>query len=62
MKRAPKGKGLESMGSSLLSPQENERLEDLLGRRCMVSEFKGLQYKPKGKVHFAEGRWVKVLS
>ncbi|XP_051524415.1 actin nucleation-promoting factor WAS-like isoform X2 [Myxocyprinus asiaticus] len=36
MKRT-KGKGQESLGSSLLSPQENERLEDLLGRRCVVS-------------------------
>ncbi|XP_016317478.1 wiskott-Aldrich syndrome protein [Sinocyclocheilus anshuiensis] len=35
MKRASKGKGQEHVGSSLLSPQENERLEDLLGRRCV---------------------------
>uniref|UniRef100_A0A8C1KRL2 WASP actin nucleation promoting factor a n=1 Tax=Cyprinus carpio TaxID=7962 RepID=A0A8C1KRL2_CYPCA len=35
MKRALKGKGQENVGSSLLSPQENERLEDLLGRRCV---------------------------
>ncbi|XP_050972976.1 LOW QUALITY PROTEIN: actin nucleation-promoting factor WAS [Labeo rohita] len=35
MKRASKAKGQESVGSSLLSPQENERLEDLLGRRCV---------------------------
>ncbi|KAK9970520.1 hypothetical protein ABG768_026458 [Culter alburnus] len=35
MRRAAKGKGQESAGSSLLSPQENERLEDLLGRRCV---------------------------
>ncbi|XP_052418618.1 actin nucleation-promoting factor WAS [Carassius gibelio] len=35
MKRAPKGKGQENVGSSLLSTQENERLEDLLGRRCV---------------------------
>ncbi|XP_051964303.1 actin nucleation-promoting factor WASL-like [Xyrauchen texanus] len=34
MKRT-KGKGQESFGCSLLSPQENERLEDLLGRRCV---------------------------
>uniref|UniRef100_A0A673HMK1 Wiskott-Aldrich syndrome protein-like n=1 Tax=Sinocyclocheilus rhinocerous TaxID=307959 RepID=A0A673HMK1_9TELE len=35
MKRATKGKGQENVGSSLLSPQENERLEHLLGRRCV---------------------------
>ncbi|XP_073674677.1 uncharacterized protein wasa [Garra rufa] len=35
MKRASKGKGQESVGSSLLTSQENEKLEDLLGRRCM---------------------------
>ncbi|XP_042618230.1 wiskott-Aldrich syndrome protein homolog isoform X1 [Cyprinus carpio] len=35
MKRATKGKGQESVGSSLLSQQENERLEHLLGRRCV---------------------------
>ncbi|KAL1269871.1 hypothetical protein QQF64_032160 [Cirrhinus molitorella] len=35
MKRASKGKGQESVGSSLLTLQENERLEDLLGRRCV---------------------------
>uniref|UniRef100_A0A673HP48 Wiskott-Aldrich syndrome protein-like n=1 Tax=Sinocyclocheilus rhinocerous TaxID=307959 RepID=A0A673HP48_9TELE len=29
------GKGQENVGSSLLSPQENERLEHLLGRRCV---------------------------
>ncbi|XP_057212624.1 actin nucleation-promoting factor WASL [Triplophysa rosa] len=33
MKRGNK-KGQECMNSSLLSPLENERLEDLLGRRC----------------------------
>ncbi|KAA0714013.1 Wiskott-Aldrich syndrome protein [Triplophysa tibetana] len=33
MKRGNK-KGQEITGSSLLSPQENEKLEDLLGRRC----------------------------
>ncbi|XP_016136626.1 wiskott-Aldrich syndrome protein-like [Sinocyclocheilus grahami] len=35
MKRATKGKGQENVGCSLLSPQENERLEHLLGRRCV---------------------------
>ncbi|XP_051950188.1 actin nucleation-promoting factor WAS [Xyrauchen texanus] len=35
MRRGTKVKGQESMGHSLLSPQENERLEDLLGRRCV---------------------------
>ncbi|XP_067269826.1 actin nucleation-promoting factor WAS isoform X1 [Pseudorasbora parva] len=35
MRRAAKGKSQESAGSLLLSPQENERLEDLLGRRCV---------------------------
>lgn len=33
-----KAKGQENMHSSLLSSQENERLVELLGRRCMVSE------------------------
>lgn len=36
MKRGTK-KGQESVASSLLTSLENERLEDLLGRRCMVS-------------------------
>lgn len=35
MKRGTKNKGQEIAGSSLLSPLENERLEDLLGRRCV---------------------------
>ncbi|XP_056116907.1 actin nucleation-promoting factor WAS-like [Rhinichthys klamathensis goyatoka] len=35
MRRASKEKGQENAGCSLLSPQENERLEDLLGRRCV---------------------------
>lgn len=33
-----KTKGQENMPSSLLSSQENERLLELLGRRCVVSE------------------------
>lgn len=33
-----KTKGLENMPSSLLSSQENDRLLELLGRRCVVSE------------------------
>lgn len=33
-----KSKGQENVLSSLLSIQENERLVDLLGRRCVVSE------------------------
>lgn len=37
MRRAAKGKAQESSGSSLLSIQENGKLEDLLGRRCVVS-------------------------
>ena len=36
MSRGSKSK-LESARSSLLSLQENEKLEDLLGRRCAVS-------------------------
>lgn len=51
MKRASKAKGQESVGSSLLSPQENERLEDLLGRRCVVSKSRGLQCRPEGNLH-----------
>ncbi|XP_056319548.1 actin nucleation-promoting factor WAS [Danio aesculapii] len=35
MRRAAKGKAQESSSSSLLSIQENEKLEDLLGRRCV---------------------------
>ncbi|CAM4716516.1 unnamed protein product [Leuciscus chuanchicus] len=35
MRRTSKEKGQENAGCSLLSPQENERLEDLLGRRCV---------------------------
>ncbi|XP_065103135.1 uncharacterized protein wasa [Paramisgurnus dabryanus] len=35
MKRGTKNKTQESVGSSLLKPQENERLEELLGRRCV---------------------------
>lgn len=57
MRRAAKGKGQESAGSSLLSPQENERLEDLLGRRCVVSSG-ALRTDTRLKVnlHFVEGR------
>uniref|UniRef100_A0A8C2BBS6 Uncharacterized protein n=1 Tax=Cyprinus carpio TaxID=7962 RepID=A0A8C2BBS6_CYPCA len=33
-----KAKGQENVTSSLLSSQENERLLELLGRRCVVSE------------------------
>lgn len=36
MSRGSKSK-IESVRSSLLSPQENEKLEELLGRRCAVS-------------------------
>ncbi|XP_016087230.1 wiskott-Aldrich syndrome protein homolog [Sinocyclocheilus grahami] len=46
--RASKGKGQERVGSSLLSPQENERLEDLLGRRCMDCQV-GLNFADVGE-------------
>lgn len=36
MSRGSKSKA-ESLLSSLLSPQESEKLEELLGRRCTVS-------------------------
>lgn len=37
MKRRSKEKSQENLGSRLLTPQENERVVDLLGRRCVVS-------------------------
>ncbi|KAF7695375.1 neural Wiskott-Aldrich syndrome protein isoform X1 [Silurus meridionalis] len=52
MKRRSKEKSQESMGSRLLSPQENEKVIDLLGRRCMslcstvVQLFMALPHSP----------------
>lgn len=37
MKRRSKEKVQENASSRLLTPQENERILDLLGRRCVVS-------------------------
>jgi len=49
MRRASKEKGQENAGSFLLSLQENERLEDLLGRRCVVSSE---AFSTKVNLHF----------
>ncbi|MCJ8734926.1 hypothetical protein PDJAM_G00240900 [Pangasius djambal] len=52
MKRRSKEKSQESLGSRLLTPQENERVEDLLGRRCVpqcttvVQLFMALPHSP----------------
>ncbi|CAB1336487.1 unnamed protein product [Coregonus sp. 'balchen'] len=53
MSRGSKSKGVQGYSpSSLLSPQENERLEDLLGRRCaslataVVQLFMALPHSP----------------
>lgn len=52
MKRRSKEKGQEknqeNMSSRLLSPQENERVEDLLGRRCVVSTEHSLSWGELG--------------
>lgn len=50
MKRGNK-KGQEITGSSLLSPLENEKLDDLLGRRCQVGSG--------GQWEQVEGGWLK---
>lgn len=42
MSRGSKSK-TESMRSSLLSQQENDKLEELLGRRCAVSSERALE-------------------
>ncbi|KAL7884925.1 hypothetical protein AOLI_G00076950 [Acnodon oligacanthus] len=52
MKRGSKKNNQENVGSSLLSQQENEKVEELLGRRCVslcttvVQMFMALPYSP----------------
>ncbi|XP_053481192.1 actin nucleation-promoting factor WAS [Ictalurus furcatus] len=52
MKRRSKEKSQENLGSRLLTPQENERVVDLLGRRCVslcttvVQLFMALPHNP----------------
>lgn len=49
MSRGSKSK-VESSRSSLLSLQENEKLEDLLGRRCAVSSDRGAGRTLRGRI------------
>lgn len=64
MKRGTKNKSQESVGSSLLRPQENERLEELLGRRCVVSfmRLSGGGTRMKINLNFVKRGWVKTKT